>query len=273
MTEQAATPVGSSAAAGAECLYVYGIVDALTNPVVPIRAPDGAALQRIAVGALAAIHCRIDPRVLDDLEADIAEGSRLAALVRHHDEVVCALAAAGSVLPVRLGTLVPDRAALSKLLDARNVSITEALDRVRDCGEWDLRLNMGSVAAMEPADEAPDPAAVRAGVGTTYLQRRRNERRRQMYRRETVGAKVAALDDELSRLARAATGAGVRYAGSSARRAYLIEHSARDAVATVAARGIAELESIGCEAALRGPLPPYSFADVRLEACGDARTS
>jgi hypothetical protein len=252
----------------ADCLYVYGIVDAVTDALLPVRGPGGATLQQTAVGPLAAVHCWIDPSELDDLEADIAEGSRLAALVRHHDEVVRALAAIGPVLPVRLGTLLPDQAALTELLGAGDAGIGTALDRVRDCGEWELRVNMSGAVADESADEQPE--AVGVGAGTNYLMRRQNERRRQTQLRETLDAKVAALDAELAQLATAATGAGMSYAGSGARRAYLVHESARNAVVAVAAQGIAELESAGCDAALRGPLPPYSFADVRLEAHADA---
>src|SRR4051794_22821732 len=107
-------PAGRPALPG-ECIYIYGVVDRSSPPAVLLAASGGAALQMTEVGPLAAIHSWIDPSELDDLDADIAEGSRLAALVRHHDDVVQALAAAGAVLPVRLGTLVPDQAALTKL--------------------------------------------------------------------------------------------------------------------------------------------------------------
>ena len=55
------------------------------------------------------MHSAIDPDELADLDLDLDEGSRLADLVRRHDEVVMALALAGPVLPMRLGTVLPDR--------------------------------------------------------------------------------------------------------------------------------------------------------------------
>jgi Gas vesicle synthesis protein GvpL/GvpF len=47
---------------------------------------------------------------------------------------------------------------------------------------------------------------------------------------------------------------------------YLVADQAQDEFISAAHEGIAELERLGCAATLRGPLPAYSFADVRLKA-------
>lgn len=238
------------------CLYVYGLVSASLEP----DSLDGG-LQSTSVGRVAAVHSWIDPAQLQDLEPDIDEGSRLVDLVRHHDEVVAALASAGPVLPVRLGTLLPDFESLRHILAGGEDDIAEALERVRDRSEWDLRVS------MPQTDTEPTEAAGQAsGAGTTYLLGRRDARRRAAELRQEVAAAVSALDGCLAGLTEAVVGTEMSGSGDALSRAYLVVDAAQEQFAVAAQEGIAEVERLGCSAALRGPLPAYSFADIRLEA-------
>jgi hypothetical protein len=255
----------------ARCLYVYGIVDAGIHPYLLAGATRGAELELTTAGSVAAVHSWIDPAELQDVQPDIAEGSRLAELVRRHDDVVMALALAGAVLPVRLGTLLPDQGALTRILADSEQHITAALERVRGHAEWDLRARLASPPSEGDAEE---PALARSGAptqqsGTAYLLGKRDARERAAERRDTIVAALNGLDSCLADLADETAGAGVDRSGFSASRAYLVAEQTQQQFIAAAEEGITELERLGCAADLRGPLPAYAFADVRLEAHRD----
>jgi hypothetical protein len=247
-----------------ECIYVYGMVDAAVQPFALTGAARGAELDVTRVGAVAAVHSWIEPAALQDVEPEIAEGSRLAELVRRHDEVLTALALAGPVLPVRLGTLLPDVDSLGRMLKDAEDAIAGGLERVRGRAEWNLRMTTADLSD-DPAEALPAGAARTQRAGATYLLGRRETRHRSAQRRSDVHAGIAALHECLSQLADETEGAG-RAGGPTLARAYLVRHELQEEFLAAVGHGIDELEGLGCEAVLRGPLPPYSFADIRLEA-------
>jgi hypothetical protein len=235
------------------CLYVYGLVDPVLSMELLVGATRGSELATTTVGRVAAVHTETDAREFDGLAAEVREGSRLADLARHHDEVVTALALAGPVLPMRLGTLVPDQDLLARLLREAHAAIADGLERVRGRAEWELRV-------ARPADGGPEPgaAAQPRGSGAAYLQSRRAARDRGA----ATDAAVQALDEALTFWADAAAGSPM--ARPPVARVYLVDESARPDFCEAGQQGIAELAALGCAAELRGPRPPYSFADVQL---------
>src|SRR5436305_328042 len=96
---------------------------------------------------IAAVHTEMAPGDLSGIDAELVEGSRLAELARRHDAVVTALGCLGAVLPVRLGTLLPERAALATLLQDGHTGLADALDNVRGCAEWQVRVAPGAAPA------------------------------------------------------------------------------------------------------------------------------
>jgi hypothetical protein len=185
--------------------------------------------------------------------------------------VVKALSATGPVLPVRLGTLVAEHAALVRLLTEGARSMTDALNSVRARAEWDLRITAPRLESGDaPTADVHLGEAGRPGAGANYLLHRRDSRREAEQLRETLHAAMTALDEGLSRVADGAAGFRVASGATTASCAYLVHESAVDEFVGTAERGIAELEAIGCTVLLRGPLPPYSFVDIRLEAYRNA---
>lgn len=240
-------------------LYLYGIVDRLIHPGLLAGAARGGQLDVTAAGRIAAVHTEIDAGELAELEPDIREGSRLADLARRHDEVVTALALAGPVLPMRLGTVLADRAALGGLLESTHAGLTEALDRLRGRAEWRVRVT----GAGNPGDQPAESAA----SGTAYLFARRAARRRADDQR----AAIAALDEALTSLADATAGPRLAAAGPSPARSYLVPGSIQEAFVAVAEEGVARLAEVGGTALLLGPSPAYSFADLQLGRLDDDR--
>lgn len=257
----AAEPLDAYAELCEECLYVYGIVE--RTRVLPTF-PSNPRLELITVGGLSAVHTSIDPAELDDLSADLSEGSRLAVLARQHDEIVRYLANDGPVLPVRLGTLCPDAAWLRQLLQDGEEHLAAELERVRGRSEWDLR-----VRAIGPDGSIGVGSGV-ALSNTEYLMQPRQLGRFVTELPDSLVEALRAVDEALSGLADAVGGPGLSNLTMSMSRAYLVAHDAEADFVAAATEATAELEARGCTPALYGPLPAYSFVDVRLEASGHA---
>jgi hypothetical protein len=232
-----------------------------------IGAARGTELELTSVGAVAAVHCCIDTSEVTDLEPEIVEGSRFAQLVRRHDEVVTALALAGPVLPVRFGTLLSDRDKLTDTLADGQQELCRALDRVRGCAEWQLRVTPPATDLPDEPHPEPDARSV-AQPGTVYLLGKREARRRAVDRRAALAETIRALDASMAEHAQETGGAALH--GASGTRAFLVAHAAQEAFLAAGVPAFTALEDLGCTVALTGPLPAYSFADVRLGGAPDA---
>jgi hypothetical protein len=241
---------GPSGAPATECVYVYGIVDRDLH----LSGAD-AALPVTPVGRVGVVHAMARRDQFEGLGEDLSEGGRLAVLARHHDRTLQAIAAAGTVLPVRLGVLFPDTETMSSLIAATEDSLLAELARLRDRSEWTVRVEMSAPGDAEPGPD--DPAG-----GTAYLLRRREERHHQAQ----LHAALASVDEALAGLADAVAGPGIHGPGPSMARSYLVADAVRGNFAAVAAEAAAELELRGGALTLTGPLPAYSFVRVRLEA-------
>jgi hypothetical protein len=237
-------------------LYLYGIVDRAIHPALIAGAiRDGRTLDTTGAGRVAAVHADIDPDELAGLEPDLTDGSALAALACHHDEVVTALALTGAVLPVRMGTLLPDRDALVALIEDDQAGLADALDRVRGRAEWRAR-----VVATGDAEDTRGSSVPREDSGTAYLLGRRAERQKAGERR----AALAAVDEALAFHADAAAGPLLASAARATARAFLVGETMQDDFVAAAEDAIPLLARFGCALELRGPLPAYSFADLEL---------
>ena len=219
---------------------------ALTEASVAVRAVDDV-LHCTAHGRWAVVYRSIDATLLDDL----ADEDGLCEVARHHDMVIRWLAHLGPVLPIRLGTVCADVDRLVAGLHGNDNPIVAALEAVRGCSEWTVRIDV----ATDPADTVAEPAS---DSGTAYLMARREK-----LRRRTDRAAVAAeLDRQVRALAR-----DVREGASSTRlaRAYLVPNEVSARLVPMLADAAARLRTTGAELTVDGPLPPYSFADVHLE--------
>lgn len=221
--------------------YVYGIVDA------DVRVPETDGLRLTRSRRVAAVHSEIESAQLEGIEQDLSEGGRLAVLARQHDDVVRTLADAGAVLPVRLGTVFSDEAALAAVLSEAESSLAVELDRIRGRHEWEVRVRAGrSTTASESS-------------GTAYLLARRQEARA----RDGLRDALASVDQTLGGFADAAAGPEPAATGMS--RSYLVPDALAGQFAAAVAAAASELETRGCVARLAGPLPPYRFVAVRME--------
>jgi gas vesicle protein GvpL/GvpF len=243
----------------AKYLSVYAVVDPFFSLPGSASAADPIELELSTGGPVAAVYSWVEASDFDDLEEDVSEGSRLAKLARRHDGVVRALARRGAVLPVRLGTLFPDAASLTELLDQTADDLGAELDRVRGCEEWDLRVR----AYLEKAVDLPTVPADESG--TAYLMRRRNERERAVVAQAAISTAMSAADEALTALAQSALELAVDTSAMAMSRGYLVRTQHAAEFETLAAELANDLEGHGCNVRISGPLPPYSFVKIRLE--------
>jgi hypothetical protein len=218
-------------------LYLYAITESPTEP-------DLAGLRRAPLRAVGEEGLFAIVSEHEDLEIRAAEDD-----LWSHEGVVEALMDRGSVLPVRLGSVMTDEAAVLRSLRERRRELELALQRVRGAVELGVRVAMRA----EDLDEPPcERAAETTGPGTAYIQAR--------LRRERRGRDLAArIHEPLASLARASTLRLSAPERPMLNAAYLVD---RGRIEDFTAR-VEELDAHS-EAMIvcTGPWPPYSFSSA-----------
>jgi Gas vesicle synthesis protein GvpL/GvpF len=211
-------------------IYVYAIGDAATLPPEPAgRGLGDARLDVLARDGLAAVlsrHRTLRPEPSPEL-------------LWAHEAVVERLMAAGTVLPLRFGTMLDGEDALAATLAERRDELAAGLERVRGRVELGVR-----VIGAPPARPAG------AQSGRAYLMARREAHRRAEREAAAVHAPLAAEARD-ARLRAPAPPPAILAA------AYLVD---RGAVAAFRAR-VGALAAARADVAIActGPWPPYSF--------------
>jgi hypothetical protein len=258
-------PPPTAAATPATALYAYAITRAgVPVPAVPPLA-GGGELAQVADADLALLVSPVDPARLRVDQDDLSEDGPLAALVRGHDAVLTAAAAAGPVLPLRFGTLVPDEAAAHRLLATHAATARTQLERIGNAREWGVRLVR--TLAVDPV-----PASAGAEVsGTEFLSRRRLA----LTEAERAGAAAERAAGRLEEALEPHTRACLRRGGSPGSSllldlAFLVEPDSEAAVTAALEQLAADEAANGLALELSGPWPPYSFASLTEEVPGGA---
>lgn len=247
----------------AQTLYAYAITRAgLDLPPDVAALTGGGPVHLVADGDLALLVSPLDPGQLEVDEEDLSEDGRLATLVRGHDTVVRAAAAAGPVLPLRFGTAVPDDDAARRLLRTHADDARRLLDRIGDTREWGVRLVR---RLTEPALAGPPSARPhRPDVsGREYLARRRQA----LHEQERAGQDAAEAADRLEKALTPHVVEILRRGGSAGSSllldlACLVSPDREAGFAAAVAELAEELDEQHLDIELTGPWPPYSFASL-----------
>ncbi|MGY1735820.1 GvpL/GvpF family gas vesicle protein [Geodermatophilus sp. SYSU D00684] len=252
-----------------EVLYAFALTRAdLPVPADPPGAPDGGRpLELVTDGDLGLLVRRVPRADLEVDPDDLSEGGRLALLARGHDAVVRAAVAAGPVLPLRLGTAVPDATAARRLLAEHAAVAREQLTRIGDAREWGVRL-VRPADGEEAGDGGPRPDREEL-TGTAYLaQRRQALRQREEAARDAARA-ADRLEQVLDPHVRECLHRGAAPAsGLLLDLACLVAPDAEEAFLAAVGELRTELEDDGLALEVSGPWPPYSFAALTAEGSG-----
>jgi hypothetical protein len=222
-------------------LYAYAITDpGVRVEVTGLQGAEVRAVRAGAVDVLVSDHDHVESQAdVDDLWA-------------HEAVVESAGEHGGAVLPLRLGSVFTDEAALVSLAEERAQEFTEALDRVRGAVEIGVRAAV-TVGAPEP-EPVPETAD---RPGTAYLMTRLAQKQRGDEVIDLVHRPLADLAREHVRLDRSIGDS------TSVRLAYLVDE---DVVEPFQERVRDLEEELGhVRLACTGPWPPYSFSEGRVE--------
>jgi hypothetical protein len=236
----------TTAPAEGTALWVYGVVE---DPVaVDVEGVGGAGVELVAAHGLHAIVSQVPLSEFGDepLRRHLEDLTWIERVARAHEGVLETVMARTTVVPLRLCTICLTRERVADLLAAQAADLSGALDRLRGCSEWGVKL-----FAARPRDDA-----VAAEHGADYLARKRRAREE----RERSFERVSQVHDALSAVAVAAIANPAQHRDAHGRDAdmllngsYLVDDGRE--------REFRELaEGLGAE--VTGPWPPYNFVSV-----------
>jgi len=235
-------------------LYLYAVVPHDTR-LGELRGIAGEPVEILRHARLGLVAGEVAVERLAGLDDESSDPARLGALARCHDEVVrSAGAAAGAVLPFRLGTVVVDRDAARRYLEDRSDAIAPAMQQVAACHEWGVTVHDRGREARAHADPigGHDPGR----PGTAYLARRRHA----LARAEAHRQAMFHAEGELRARAIDVAAGRTRQPGAVLDASYLVRCDGEPAFFEAVDRCGDLLLEQGLQLQLSGPWPPYSFA-------------
>ncbi|MDP8969447.1 MAG: GvpL/GvpF family gas vesicle protein [Actinomycetota bacterium] len=263
----AVDPVGDvDPAPAATVTYLYGITRSGGSlPGGLPRLPGGGPVRTVDLGRLRALVCRLEQRTLDALQAPGSDGlDTLAAAAQGHDATLAAVAREGTVLPLRLGTVVTDESSVRALLERHADALGVELDRFDGYAEWAVTVHLRERVS-------PDEPAETAGTsGRDYLHLRQAALRSTQRRRDTVSRLAEEIHNRLAACAQEADVVASTplhdVAPPLLHGVYLLDRDQRERFGAV----VDELRAAHPDARVdvSGPWPPYHFTTVRIGDVG-----
>jgi Gas vesicle synthesis protein GvpL/GvpF len=246
--------------------YLY----AITRPIPPVavvglRGIGGGAVRAIPAGDLTCVASSVDPGEFDEesMSRNLDSLAWLERAAREHDDVVQAVAALATAVPLRLATICRDDVSAVQQVRARAHEAASLLAHLDGHEEWGVKLFDASERPAANSTIGSGPGS----SGTAYLLRRRAEL---ASRAEAAARSAEQADEVFDRLAALATQArrhrlqDRQLSGAASpmllNAAFLVDrtrlaefHEAVDQLA--AARPGGAVQSTG-------PWPAYSFANL-----------
>lgn len=247
--------------------YLYGV----------IRRPGrGAKLSAQGLGSgvgdppsqVSLVDCEEVAAVASDVNADgIGEAAGIRALRRDmiaHTDVLDRILRSRTVLPARFGTFFPDRQTLiDEFLEPEYERLDEQLDRLRRQVEMRLRADFVEAQVLRHLAEK-QPQLIAAG-GDSYHARIEKGRRIAAAIRDERDREAGRLAEALGAIAHDASTATPASDLAVLRASFLLDRGDLDEFDNL----VHELQAQAgprMRLACIGPLPPYSFVDLRVPA-------
>jgi hypothetical protein len=258
--------------------YVYGVVAAGTASLDGLGgvAPEHG-VHLVEAQGLAAIASEVPLSEFgeDSIRENLDDVAWLEEKARGHEEVLEAVLAATTVVPLRLCTIFSSEREVREMLDRERGVLRDALARLGGKAEW-------GVKAFAEAEALEREATARAGAdgededrssGVAYMNRKRRAARareeaeevadewaRRIHERFAAGAAEALLNP-LQRRELSGHEGEMLLNG-----VYLVADEEAEAFAELAAELGEEFDRRGAEVVLTGPWPAYNFVKSSIEA-------
>jgi hypothetical protein len=250
-------------------LYLYGIVrrqDLDLSAVAGVE--SGRAVRLVEDGELA---CAVSfvPSADYRQEAIGAHGEQLdwlAPRAIRHQQVIDYLRQAGTVVPLRFGTLCAAAGDVRHILEARRDLLLRLLTSFEGRDEWGVKIHVNAdLIGQAIESDAADPAPA-ASEGAAYFLRKK----RQKLAQERTTVRLAELDAEIYALLLPCAVEGRKRTCQNSdppqvlvlNAALLVDRDQASALAEAVGRLEAQYQNYGLAAELSGPWAPYNF-------CGD----
>jgi hypothetical protein len=242
--------------------YVYAVCRPFGTPLqAQLTGVAGDPPRTLTHHGLVAVVSHVPERDFaeEPLHAHLEDLDWLAETARAHQGVIDALTTVTTPLPLRLGTVFHDDSGVRTMMEAREESFRQTLERLEGRVEWGVKVYAESEPQESPR-HAPKPAS-----GRDYLRQRRMQTRSHEETWQKAESFATRLHEELSAFAEdarlhppqnpalsKATGRNVLNA------AYLVPRAHSEEFVELVDRTKDELPGMRVE--LTGPWAAYSFA-------------
>lgn len=251
-------------------LHAYGVVPVGVRVDLPDGGIDGAPVELVEVGGLAAVVSRLDAGSYGEgVWRDKAEDPDwLAPFALQHQGVLGALVATCDVLPFRIPGMYADEERLRGMLEAERELLSRGLDAVRGHVEWGVQVFLTRTSEDE---QVPRPRS-----GRDYL---RNRSEQVGSRQRGVEERQGLVLDAYGRIAEASTHSVAnppQDPALSKRRepmllnsAHLVARTREEPFFAAVEQAHADLAERGLVVEVSGPWPPYNFVHLATEELQD----
>ncbi|MBZ6113442.1 MULTISPECIES: GvpL/GvpF family gas vesicle protein [Streptomyces] len=246
--------------------YVYAVCRPFEAPLqAQLTGVSGDPPRLLPHGDLVAVVSHVPEADFSEqaLRGHLEDLDWLTGTARAHQQVVDALTAVTTPLPLRLATVFRDDSGVRVMLEEREAAFGRTLDRLDGCVEWGVKVHVEAEPepAAAPAAPGPKPAS-----GRDYLRQRRQQSRARddlWTRAEEFATGLHRSLSDTAEDARLHAPQDPRLSGAAGRNvlnaAYLVHRDvSEEFVESVDRR--AKDDTPGIRVELTGPWAAYSFA-------------
>jgi hypothetical protein len=273
-------------------LYVYGVArtQAGREPISPGRSlagiVPGATVEPLVHGDLMAFVSAVPSSRFgaDEFRAALSDVNWLRDCVLAHERVLEGLRLGGDIVPFRFGTIYSNAAHASGALVQHQAELRQALDRIRDAGEWGVKIYCEAdklhrhAAAESAAIRLLQSAIGEASPGARFFLQKKYAKALDSEAAEFTDGCVRQIRQKLKRCARELADVALQPAAAHGRKADMVMNVAC-LVSTASLprfqQSLADLQRDyavwGFDHELTGPWPPYHFVRVDNEGDGCSR--
>ncbi|MFG3182803.1 GvpL/GvpF family gas vesicle protein [Streptomyces nigra] len=160
--------------------YVYAVCHPYESPLQrQLSGVAGAPPKRLTHHGLVAVVSTVPEHEFTEeaLRANLEDLDWLTATARAHQQVIDALTAVTTPLPLRMATVFRDDSGVRSMIEAREEELRRVLDRLAGRVEWGVKVYVERPPESSAEAEGAARPAAKPVSGRDYLRRRRDQTR------------------------------------------------------------------------------------------------